>query len=30
MLETLRELRIRVGVSLDGDAEATGPNARGR
>jgi len=24
MLETLRELRIRVGVSLDGDAEATG------
>ena len=24
MLETLRELGIRVGVSLDGDAEATG------
>jgi uncharacterized protein len=24
MLETLRDLRIRVGVSLDGDAEATG------
>ncbi len=24
MLETLSELRIRVGVSLDGDAEATG------
>jgi uncharacterized protein len=24
MLETLRKLRIRVGVSLDGDAEATG------
>ena len=24
MLETLRDLGIRVGVSLDGDAEATG------
>ncbi len=28
MLETLSELRIRVGVSLDGDAEATGRHRR--
>ncbi len=28
MLETLRELGVRVGVSLDGDAEATGRHRR--